>query len=505
MNRSDDADAYGACELLEPLVLEPIRFCEPLSREAEQNDGDSNLLEWCSASDESSLPLPVTTWDEYERDEDEDENEDEDASESECDCDNCRGGGAACEDSSESDEFNVDMKVDDEARASATDTPLRSEQDKVDCVDWMNSASGQMDEEAEGGGGARPHLVLLQNGTYRTIKPGEVDWLRRQQAEWLVYNSNNVVREFPLPRDLFRLGEAYQLNRCLGMNKDNAIYAAKVRNGGDIVASLDYVASDERVVVRAIGDVVVKLCKHRFVHDQPREASLLARLQACDHIPKLVGWHPLPETRSCAIVMQHYRSDRLSRCVFRNNLKTQTLMRQLMQALAFVHSQNVIHRDIKPSNLLWDDRANRLVLIDFDVACFYYAQNTYTQFTGTDGYIAPEIHRAYNESERRALTTTTAANGPSVRGYNEKVDIFSAGVVFAQCVFGVESHHISDKQNSQCSASGLRRRVLEATRSSPNNYRSDLDLLSAMLHKNPRQRPSATQALAHAYFQVQLS
>ena len=62
---------------------------------------------------------------------------------------------------------------------------------------------------------------------------------------------------------------------------------------------------------------------------------------------------------------------------------------QLCEALQAIHACGVIHRDIKPSNILLD--GNRAVLIDFDAARQYHAQQRRdTVYMGTEGYAAPE-------------------------------------------------------------------------------------------------------------------
>jgi serine/threonine protein kinase len=73
------------------------------------------------------------------------------------------------------------------------------------------------------------------------------------------------------------------------------------------------------------------------------------------------------------------------------------LLRQILETLAFVHSQNVIHRDIKPSNLIRRQSDGKIFLIDFgavkQVSINPFNQNPTFQSTvaiGSHGYMPPE-------------------------------------------------------------------------------------------------------------------
>jgi serine/threonine protein kinase len=73
------------------------------------------------------------------------------------------------------------------------------------------------------------------------------------------------------------------------------------------------------------------------------------------------------------------------------------LIRQILETLAFVHSQNVIHRDIKPSNLIRRQSDGKIFLIDFgavkQVSINPFNQNPTFQSTvaiGSHGYMPPE-------------------------------------------------------------------------------------------------------------------
>lgn len=86
------------------------------------------------------------------------------------------------------------------------------------------------------------------------------------------------------------------------------------------------------------------------------------------------------------------------------------ILKGLLYALSYLHSQNIVHRDVKAENLLIKDTQDlsTVKLADFGVSHWIDSERL-ARKCGSLGYMAPEILRG----ER----------------YDEKVDIFSAGVV----------------------------------------------------------------------------
>ena len=84
-------------------------------------------------------------------------------------------------------------------------------------------------------------------------------------------------------------------------------------------------------------------------------------------------------------------------------------MTNMLEALKYLHSQNIVHRDIKPENILMysNDDDEEFKICDFGLACV--AGDDQALRCGSPGYVAPEILQK--------------------KSYNNKVDIFSAGII----------------------------------------------------------------------------
>lgn len=87
------------------------------------------------------------------------------------------------------------------------------------------------------------------------------------------------------------------------------------------------------------------------------------------------------------------------------------VMRNIMKALEEIHHNKIVHRDLKPENLILASKDNdyEIKIADFGLASFIREGEPLTLGCGSPGYVAPEMYLG--------------------KEYDEKVDIFSAGVI----------------------------------------------------------------------------
>ncbi|KAG8060657.1 hypothetical protein GUJ93_ZPchr0002g24665 [Zizania palustris] len=152
------------------------------------------------------------------------------------------------------------------------------------------------------------------------------------------------------------------------------------------------------------------------------------------------------------------------------------LMAQLAAALASCHRRGVAHRDVKPDNVLFDARGV-LKLGDFGSAEWFAGGQPMTGLVGTPYYVAPEVVAG--------------------REYNEKVDVWSAGVVLYMMLSGtVPFPGATAAEIFECV---LRGNLRFPPRTFASVSPEAKDLMRRMLCRDVSRRFSADQVLRHPW------
>ena len=158
----------------------------------------------------------------------------------------------------------------------------------------------------------------------------------------------------------------------------------------------------------------------------------------------------------------------------------------MLGALNYCHNvKKIVHRDIKPENMVFeDDSEDNIKLIDFGLSAFFKQEQYLDKKCGSAFYLAPEILKG---------------------SYNQKVDIWSLGVVLfvlvsgRPLVYGKDQTHVLSKLYSLKSVASLVRAVLKGQ--SPEL----VDFILKMLRVDPSERWGAKELLGHEWLAQSVS
>eukprot|EP00922_Rhytidocystis_sp_ex-Travisia-forbesii_P001019 GHVS01001448.1.p1 GENE.GHVS01001448.1~~GHVS01001448.1.p1 ORF type:complete len:666 (+),score=103.33 GHVS01001448.1:59-2056(+) len=154
------------------------------------------------------------------------------------------------------------------------------------------------------------------------------------------------------------------------------------------------------------------------------------------------------------------------------------LMKQILSAVHYLHSNNIMHRDLKPENFLFLSRSrdSPLKIIDFGLSCRYKPGDTASTKAGTPYYVAPQVLQGK---------------------YDQSCDYWSCGVIMYILLCGyppfygeTDSDVLSKVKSGNFSFAGAEwKKVSEDA----------MELIRKLLKINPRDRFTAEDALKHPW------
>ncbi|KAL2852947.1 Serine/threonine-protein kinase [Aspergillus pseudoustus] len=169
------------------------------------------------------------------------------------------------------------------------------------------------------------------------------------------------------------------------------------------------------------------------------------------------------------------------------------LFRQILDGLTHIHGHGIIHRDLKPDNI-FIDAANNPRIGDFGLATsgqFTTAvrssaaadfEGNLTRSLGTTYYVAPEMKSGFSGH------------------YNEKVDMYSMGVIFFEMCHSLPTNMERDQT---LRAIREKHHILPATfKSSEKAVQGKI--IESLLNHNPGERPSASELLQSGQIPLQV-
>uniref|UniRef100_A0A1A7YKC9 Protein kinase domain-containing protein n=2 Tax=Iconisemion striatum TaxID=60296 RepID=A0A1A7YKC9_9TELE len=93
--------------------------------------------------------------------------------------------------------------------------------------------------------------------------------------------------------------------------------------------------------------------------------------------------------------------DRIVEKGFYTEMDASRLIRQVLDAVNYLHSMAIVHRDLKPENLLLDEK-NNIRIADFGMASLQVGENLLETSCGSPHYACPEVIRGEKYDGRKA-------------------------------------------------------------------------------------------------------
>lgn len=193
--------------------------------------------------------------------------------------------------------------------------------------------------------------------------------------------------------------------------------------------------------------------------------------------------------------------------------------KQILEALDFLASKNIIHCDLKPENILLSDIENGFVkIIDFGSSC-YSSEKVYT-YIQSRFYRSPEVMlgMSYNEQidiwSVACIIPELLTGRPLFMGENEQEQVACIMQYFGlpdtsmlvQCAR--RKLFFDSSGNSRFVASKKGERHVQNSKSLEQTLKTNdkalIDFLTAMLRWNPKKRLTANDALKHEFITGQI-
>lgn len=208
-----------------------------------------------------------------------------------------------------------------------------------------------------------------------------------------------------------------------------------------------------------------------------------AKIQARLYHPNIVGLFEYIEQDDGSYIVMEFATgstlkDILASSVPLPESRAVNILGQILSALAYAHSQEVLHRDIKPSNIMVGD-SDRVKVMDFGIARIMGSGHlTGTGLkVGTLFYMSPE-----------QITTP--------RDVDLRSDIYSAGIVMYEMLCGRLPFALDDTSEYR-----IQKEIVENQLPDPRGYNPRIsaslaDLVKRMTAKDPNRRPPVASLLA---------
>ncbi len=224
----------------------------------------------------------------------------------------------------------------------------------------------------------------------------------------------------PMPIATNSLDGRYKINRVLGQGGFGQTFLAEdTKRPGHPTCVVKY-------LMPARQDAKFLTVARRLFET---EAKILEALGQHSQIPQLLAY--FEENQQFYLVEQYIEGEPLSEELRADTRMSEVqvveMLKDVLQALAFIHKHHVIHRDIKPSNIIRSKQDGLLVLIDFGAVKQMQETEDQTIAIGTRGYAPPEQFHGRPRPNS---------------------DIYALGMIGIQALTGISPQQLIEERNS---------------------------------------------------------
>ncbi|XP_051549627.1 calcium/calmodulin-dependent protein kinase type 1D-like [Myxocyprinus asiaticus] len=255
--------------------------------------------------------------------------------------------------------------------------------------------------------------------------------------------------------------EIFDFKEILGSGSFSEVYLVRERKTGNFYA--------------------LKCVKKKQLHHSnlENEIKVLRRIKHSN----VVGLEDFYETRTHYYLVMELVSggelfDRILDRGFYTEKDASCVIKQVLEAVSYLHQNSIVHRDLKPENLLFysPDENAKIMISDFGLSKMS-DHDVMSTACGTPGYVAPEV----------------LAQKP----YSKAVDCWSIGVITYILLCGYPPFYEENETR-------LFSKIMKAEYAFHSPYWDDIsesakDFVKHMLEKSPSKRFTTEQALAHPW------
>ena len=219
--------------------------------------------------------------------------------------------------------------------------------------------------------------------------------------------------------------------------------------------------------------------------------------------PNIVKYETIKKTKKhFYLIMEFCNGGELSKALEKYQQKygkpfsqeiVQHLMRQIIDAFKYIHSQHIIHRDIKLDNVLLNFETEKdkedlnmmkatVKIIDFGFACFVKSGLLYSTL-GSPINMDPIILKKLNASTKKARQL----------GYDQKADVWSLGTICYEMLIGRSAFDSEDMDE-------LVEKIEEGEYKIPTNLSKEIiSFINGMLQYESQKRLTCEELAKHPF------